>query len=58
MSPEEIESLPPKHNARNNPDILISWNVIQIMDFKDFNKVENRIEVIFENAKPIIKEDS
>ena len=38
--------------------MLISRNVIQIMDLKDFNKVENRIEVIFENAKPIIKEDS
>jgi len=38
LSPEEIESLPPKHNARNNPDILINRNVIQIMDLKDFNK--------------------
>ena len=38
--------------------MLISRNVIQIMDLKDFNKVENRIEVIFENAKRIIKEDS
>ena len=57
-SPEEIELLPPKHNARKNPDLLVTRNVIQILDFKMFKKFENRKEVIFENAKPIIKENS
>ena len=57
-SPEEIELLPPKHNARKNRNMLVSRNVIQILDFKMFKKFENRKEVIFENAKPIIKEDS
>ena len=55
---EEIESLPPKHNARKNPDMIVNRNVIQILDFKMFKRFENRKEVIFENAKPIIKEDS
>ena len=58
FTPEEIELLPPKHNARNNPDMLFSRNVINILDFKMFSKFENRKEVIFENAKPIIKEDA
>ena len=58
LNPEEIESLPPLHNAKKNPDMLVTRNVIRILDFKMFNKYENRKEVIFENAKPIIKEDS
>jgi len=55
---EEIELLPPKHNARKNPDMMVTRNVIQILDFKMFDKFENRENVIFENAKPIIEEDS
>ena len=57
-TPEEIELLPPKHNAKKDPNMLVSRNVIQILDFKMFKKFENRKEVIFENAKPLIKEDS
>ena len=57
-TPEEIELLPPKHNARKNPDLMVNRNVLQILDFTKFKKFENRKEVIFENAKPIIKEDS
>jgi hypothetical protein len=37
--------------------MIVNRNVIQILDFKMFKKFENRKEVIFENAKPIIKED-
>lgn len=58
FTPEEIELLPPMHNARKNPDMLVNRNVIQIFDLENFNKLENRTEVIFENAKPIIKENS
>ena len=57
-TPEEIELLPPKHNARKNPDLMVNRNVLQILDFTKFKKFENRKEVIFENAKPIIKENS
>ena len=38
--------------------MLVNRNVIQIFDLENFNKFENRTEVIFENAKPIIKENS
>ena len=55
---EEIELLTPMHNARKNPDMLVNRNVIQILNFENFNKFENRTEVIFENAKPILKENS
>ena len=58
FTPEEIELLPPMHNARKNPNMLVNRNVIQIFDLENFNKLENRTEVIFENAKPIIKESS
>ena len=58
FTPEEIELLPPMHNARKNPDMLVNRNVIQIFDLENFNKLENRTEVIFENAKPILKENS
>ena len=55
---EEIELLPPMHNARKNPDMIFSRNIIQILDFNNFNKFDNRTDVIFENAKPIIKENA
>ena len=58
FTPEEIELLPPMHNARKNPDIVVNRNVIQILDFQNFNKFENRTEILFENAKPIINENS
>jgi len=55
---EEIELLPPMHNARKNPDMIFSRNIIQILDFTNFNKFDNKTDVIFENAKPIIKENA
>ena len=58
LSPEEIESLPPKHNARTNPDMIVSRNVMKILDIGNFNDVKNRVEVIFENAQPIMKTES
>ena len=58
LNHEEIELLPPKHNARKNPDMMVNRSAIQILDFKMFNKFENRTEIIFEKANPKIKEDS
>ena len=36
---------------------MVNRNILQILDFTKFKKFENRKEVIFENAKPIIKEN-
>ena len=38
--------------------MMVNRSAIQILDFKMFNKFENRTEIIFEKANPKIKEDS
>ena len=52
---EELESLPPMHNAHKNPGLVIERNVIKEIEYPIFNKIENKVEVIFEDAEPILK---
>ncbi len=51
---EELESLPPKHNARKNPDLIIERNVISEVEFPIFTKIINKEDVIFNGADPKI----
>lgn len=52
-SKEEIDSLPEKHNARKTPDLVIERNVISQIDMPIFNKIDNKVEVVFNGANPI-----
>lgn len=52
---EEIEKLPPKHEARSNPSLLIERAEWAFMDMPSFDTISNRAEVVFEGAKPIVK---
>lgn len=52
---EEIESLPPKHQARLNPDLVIDRSIVKAIEYPIFTKIENKVEVIFEDAEPILK---
>jgi tRNA(His) guanylyltransferase len=55
---EELESLPPKHQARSNPDLAVErWRIAPI-DMPPFGSVANREAVIFEGAEPIGSGDS
>jgi tRNA(His) 5'-end guanylyltransferase len=50
----EIESLPPKHAARTNPNLVIERSVISVIDMPSFKTVSNREAVIFDGADPIV----
>jgi tRNA(His) 5'-end guanylyltransferase len=54
FSKDEIESLPINHQARKNPDLVIERNIISEIEYPIFNKIENRVDVIFFDAEPII----
>lgn len=53
---EELDKLPEHHEARKNPDLLITRSTIETIDMPVFTKVINRVEVIFDGADPIIAE--
>jgi len=55
FSPEEIEVLPEKHEARFNSNLLIERTVIERVDMPPFRKVTNRVDVVFNGANPIVK---
>lgn len=52
---EEIESLPPKHNARKNPDLIIQRSLISVLDMPPIRKIVNRVEVVFDGADPMVE---
>lgn len=43
---EELEKLPPKHNARKNPDLVIERKYVETLDLPPLSKVVNKIDVI------------
>lgn len=49
---EELSKLPPKHKARQNPDLVVERTEIQIIDMPILTKVINQEEVVFEGAAP------
>ena len=51
---EEIDSLPLKHAARSNPDLVIERLVMQEIEMPIFNKITNKEDVIFFGANPIV----
>lgn len=51
---EEIENLPMKHKARFDPELKIERSVVESVEFPIFNKIKNKVDVIFYNENPII----
>lgn len=49
FTPEEIEKLPLKHNARINPDLEIQASFFEKLDILPLLRIENKMEVIFGN---------
>jgi tRNA(His) guanylyltransferase len=52
FSAEEMERLPPKHEARKNPDLEVERSFVSVLDMPVLSKVMNRVNVIFEGAEP------
>ena len=49
---DELESLPAQHEARRNPELVIERTVVQAIEMPPFDKVSNRIAVVFDGASP------
>lgn len=52
LTPEELEDLPPRHDARLNPGMVVTRTSIVAEDFPPLTKIENREEVILFGAEP------
>lgn len=52
---EELDSLPPNHNARKDPDMTIERNVISVIELPPLTDIDNKVDVIFHNQTPITK---
>lgn len=49
---EEIEKLPPKHEARKDPNLLVERHCVGVLDLPPVVKVVNREDVFFRGAEP------
>jgi tRNA(His) 5'-end guanylyltransferase len=56
FTPDEIATLPPLHNARKNPDLVIERNRMEVLDLSILTKIKNRTEVIMYGAEPELYE--
>ncbi len=54
FSTEEIEKLPPKHEARINPNLQVERNVWTAVELPIFETISNKEKVVFEGAEPIL----
>ena len=55
FSKQELEELPPKHDAHKNPDLIITRSRYLEVEFPKLSSIENLPEALFEDAKPIIR---
>lgn len=49
---EDIESLPPKHAARKNPDLEMTRSIISQVEFPILSSLENRVGVLLFDEEP------
>lgn len=56
LSKEELENLPPKHEAVRNPDKVIRHTVISPIEVPPFTYVNNKVGVVFDGEEPKVTE--
>ena len=54
---EELESLPEKHHARTNPDLVTERRITEQVNMPILTKIENVVNVLFDGDDPIMKEE-
>lgn len=54
FSAEELEKLPPKHEARSNPNLQVSRTEITTLELPPIKRIANREDVIFRGAEYIL----
>jgi tRNA(His) 5'-end guanylyltransferase len=47
FSPDELQELPAKHEARNNPDMVVERSEVNILELPPITRLENRASVLF-----------
>lgn len=57
FSKDELKNLPEKHKAHKDPNLVIERSIIEEIEYPIFNKITNKEEVIFFDAKPILNND-
>jgi len=45
---KEIDKLPPKHEARTNPDLIVTRTDVRVMTFPRLTQITNRTDVVFD----------
>lgn len=53
FSSDELDKLPPKHEARANPALVVKRQVCTVLDMPPLGTVANREAVIFDGAEPV-----
>ncbi len=56
FSVEEISSLPPKHKAHQDPNLVIERSVISPVILPIFSSIKNKADVVFFDNEPIVSE--
>ena len=58
FTPEEISVLPPKHEARKNPDLVVDRVVIAAEAAPYLGSLENKKEYLFDYADPVFRKEA
>ena len=58
LTEEELQELPALHHARLNPEIEVSRRTYLRLSMPPFNKIVNRVGVIFRGEEPILTADA
>ncbi|MEK6833840.1 MAG: tRNA(His) guanylyltransferase Thg1 family protein [Nanoarchaeota archaeon] len=54
----ELISLPEKHEARKNPDLMVERREVVALDMPKFSTVVNKIGVIFKGEEPLVVKEN
>ena len=58
LTPDELSQLPTRHDARRNPDMVITRTGVTVLDLPPLGQIANRIGVIFDGDEPIMNPPS
>jgi len=51
-----LATLPPKHQAHKNPNLIIERSIIKTIEYPIFHKIKNKVDVIFNDVEPLLEE--
>ncbi len=54
FSAEELEGLPPRHEAHADPELRVTRTEVQALELPPLDAIDNRVEALFEGAVPTV----